>query len=76
MTPILAALMLIGGGAFDHGSNWASDPYEARDYACREADRIASDCVTFRCDDLSLREARRQCARLPPWRPHGFDERR
>jgi hypothetical protein len=44
------------------------DRYNARQDACREADRIAQDCTrgVEWCDELALRQARRACSAFGP----------
>jgi hypothetical protein len=51
------------------GDRWVDwDRYQARQDACREADRIAADCARGLdyCDELALRQAKRACSAFGP----------
>ena len=52
--------------AADQSFDW--DRYNARQDACREADRIAQDCTrgVAWCDELALRQAKRACSAFGP----------
>lgn len=42
------------------------DQYHARQDACRDADRIAAACAKGACDELALRQAKRDCSAFGP----------
>ena len=68
---IAAAIMLTspawaGENPFPNGRGFDWDRYHERQGACAEKDRIVEACARGYCDELSLRQATRECSAFGP----------
>jgi hypothetical protein len=63
---VILLLAALPAQAAERPFDW--DRYHTRVDACREADRIAAECVhgVDYCDELALRQAKRDCSAFGP----------